>query len=203
VDRARGGGRNQRQQETAGQAASNDLWYAAAAVGGLVLVGVGLFWFRGPRRAPPLPDGVRAVPQRGLFGAGTPALTPGLSYWVAAEADQADLVRHLCERVAALRPVLVQAPDTVDLGAVTGGPAFRAAFTKAPELQDAAYDLQEDHPALALLLQGVPGGLAEWTAELEKDFPVLAVVASPGPGARSVIQCARVGGEWTFEGGSD
>jgi hypothetical protein len=181
--------------------ASNDIWYLAAAAGALSLVGVGYFWIRSPRRAAPLPDGVRRLPEEGLFGPGTPALAEGVTQWVVAEPDRAALLAHLVTAVAERRPVLVHAADSVELPATRGLAAFRAAYGKAPELQDAAFDLQEEHPTLALVLDAQPASLVEWTRDLAKDFPVLAVVPAATADAGPVVRCARDGAEWRFEVG--
>lgn len=197
-----GSGRSHRSQGSAApEAASNDLWYLAAVAGALFLVGVGYFWFRAPRRAAPLPDGVRRIAEQGLFGPRTPTLGEGVTQWVVADPDRSALLAHLVTAVAERRPVLVHAADSVELPATRGLPAFRAAYSKAPELQDAAFDLQEEHPTLAVVLDAQPATLVEWTRDLAKELPVLAVVPAAVADAGTVVRCARNGAEWRFEVG--
>lgn len=138
------------------------------------------------------------MPDEGLFGVGTPALATGITQWVAAEADRADLVATLVQRVAERAPVLVHAPAATVLPAIRGGPAFRASHGKAAELHDAAYDLLDAHASLALLLVAPPGALTDWTRDVDADFPVLAVVGEPTPGAGAIVRCARVDGAWVI-----
>ena len=118
-------GRGRRHAKTAAEPASNTLWYVAAAIASLSLLGVGALWFRGARRAARLPDGVRRLSDLGLFGPGTPALVPGVSQWIVAEADEAALVRHLLLAVAGQRPVLVHAADALELPATPKPPSFK------------------------------------------------------------------------------
>jgi hypothetical protein len=176
----------------------------AAAIASLSLLGVGALWFRGARRAARLPDGVRRLSDLGLFGPGTPALVPGVSQWIVAEADEAALVRHLLLAVAGQRPVLVHAADALELPATQPGTGFRACYAKAAELQDAAYDLQEIHPALAILLVGAApaGALDEWSAYIRKDLPILAVVREPTPGLGVAVRCALTDGAWNYSSAS-
>ena len=199
--------RGRRHQKTAAEPASNTLWYIAAAIASLSLLGVGALWFRGARRAARLPDGVRRLPELGLFGPGTPALVPGVSQWIVAEADEAALVHHLLQAVAGQRPVLVHAPDAMELPGTQPGAGFRACYAKATELQDAAYDLQEIHPSIAVLLLGAATGspsgtLEEWTAYIRKDLPILVVVREPMPGLGVAVRCARTDGAWVYSAGS-
>lgn len=201
-------GRGRRHAKTAAEPASNTLWYVAAAIASLSLLGVGALWFRGARRAARLPDGVRRLSDLGLFGPGTPALVPGVSQWIVAEADEAALVRHLLLAVAGQRPVLVHAADALELPATQPGTGFRACYAKAAELQDAAYDLQEIHPALAILLvvaetgAAPAGALDEWSAYIRKDLPILAVVREPTPGLGVAVRCALSDGAWNYSSAS-
>ena len=221
VERTRGGGgrdeaasdegsegRGRRHPKTAAEPASNTLWYVAAAIASLSLLGVGALWFRGARRAARLPEGVRRLADLGLFGPGTPALVPGVSQWIVAEADEAALVRHLLLAVAGQRPVLVHAADALELPATQPGTGFRACYSKAAELQDAAYDLQEIHPALAILLvvaetgAAPAGALDEWSAYIRKDLPILAVVREPTSGLGVAVRCALIDGAWNYSSAS-
>ncbi len=187
-----------RHTKTATDDSNDTLWYVAAAAGGVCLLAIGLFWFRGPARAAPLPEGVRRLPDVGIFGPGTPALTAGVSQWVVDDADAPDLVRHLAATVASLRPVLVHAPDDLLLPGAPLGPAFRAWYAKPAQLQDAAYDLQEAEARLVLILAPTPSPLHEWTAYIGKDLPILAVVTAVSPGAGVVVRCSRVDGAWVY-----
>jgi hypothetical protein len=117
------------------------------------------------------------------------------------------LVRHLLHAVAAHRPVLVHAADALELPGTQPGTGFRACYSKAAELQDAAYDLQEMHPSLAVLLLGAttgssPGALDEWTAYIRKDLPILAVVRQPAAGLGVAVRCTLSEGVWAFSAAS-
>lgn len=190
-----------RRTQGAPEGSNQDLWYVAAAVGAVALLGVGVFWFRHPRRLPAPPAGVERITEAGLFGPGTPALGAGLSQWVVAEGDRAALTAHLAQQVAVTRPLLVHAPADRELPPLRGGPGYRAAQAKAAEFQDAAYDLQEAHPNLVILLEA-PAALEEWTRDLVGDFPVLAVVNAAQPGLGPVLRCARADAGWEIRGES-
>jgi hypothetical protein len=159
---------------------------------------VGLFWFRRPRRAPRLPDGVQRVEPAGLFGAGSPAVVDGLSQWIVAEADEADFAPHLVARLAASRAVLVQAPARLALPPQSGGPVFSSSFDKPETLADAAYDLFDLHPSLVVVVLPGATGITEWSRGVVDDIPVVAVVRAAAPGEGPVVTCTRQGADWTF-----
>lgn len=196
-----GGGRRRNKAEAESAPAPNDLWYLAAAGAGLCLLAVGFLSFRRPQRAAALPVGVRRLAEAGLFGSGSPPISAGISQWVVSAADEHDLVLDLVRQVAALRPVLVQAGDDVELPGTRGGTAYRASYGRPAELQDAVDDLREVHPTLALVLvaPSSPGALAEWTRDMGGDLPILAVVRQPVPGVGPGARCTRPAGEWEFE----
>ncbi len=199
---AKAASRGRRASPAAGEPASNDLWFAAAVVGALCLLGVVYFWFRGRQRTLRLPEGVRRIPDAGLFGAGTPGLAPGLSQWVVADEDRDKLLDRLVTEIGGLRPVFLLAEDSAAVSSGRVGPLYRAAFDKPAEFHDAAYDLQDAHPSLALVL-GLPaarGPVAEWAREVHADFPVLAIVAQAVPGEGAVVRCTLTDAGWSFAG---
>lgn len=194
------GGRT-RHQAVDAEAASNDVWTIAAGVAGVSLLGIGFFWFRRPRRRVVLPGGVRRVAEVGLFGEGTPRLADGVTVWVVAAEAQPAFAARLVQAVAASRPVLVRAPDSLALAPSPGGPVYRSALASPLELHDAAYELQESHPDLALVLVGCEGPPAEWVRDVGSEFPVLFVVAEPLVGLGEVVRGVPAGDEWRFEVG--
>lgn len=198
-----GSGGRTRHQAAAAETASNDVWTIAAGIAGVTLLAIGFFWFRRPRRRVALPDGVRRVADVGLFGEGTPPLADGVTVWVVAAEAQAAFAARLVQAVAATRPVLVRAPDSLVLAPSPGGPVYRTALARPAELHDAAYDLQESHPELALVLVGCEGPPADQVRDVGGEFPVLLVVAEPVAepvaGLGAVIRAAAAGGEWRFE----
>lgn len=195
----RGSGSKGRLGGTTPEPASNDVWLVAAGVGGVALLAVGYFWFRRPRKVVVLPEGVSRVVDAGLFGGDTPPLAEGVVQYVAPAGAHSSLAARLVAQVATLRPVLVHAAADLALPASTGNPVYRTALPRPAELHDAAYELQEFHPQLVLVILGAPSPVADWVRDVRDDFPVILVVAEAIAGNGPVVRCTPDAAGWRFE----
>lgn len=195
----KGSGSKGRLGGTTPEPASNDVWLLAAGVGGVALLVVGYFWFRRPRKVVVLPEGVSRVVDAGLFGGDTPPLAEGVVQYVAPAEAHPALAARLLGQVATLRPVLVHAAADLAMPASTGNPVYRTALPRPAELHDAAYELQEFHPQLVLVILGAPSPVADWVRDVRDDFPVILVVAEPLAGTGPVVRCTLDGADWRFE----
>ena len=95
--------------------------------------------------------------------------------------------------------MLFQSAHAVELPPIPRGPAYQSAFAREAEFQDAAYDLQEDHPALALVVVVGEGELSEWSRDVRGDFPCFGVVRRAVPEAGRAVRCTWSGAAWSFE----
>ena len=91
---------------------SNATLYIAFGGAGLALAIIVHLWRRGgrSRTADGLPAGMTIVPEAGLLGPDTPALSEGLSQWVVPPNDAHELLRPLLATLARYHRVVVCAP---------------------------------------------------------------------------------------------
>ncbi len=180
--------------------------YVAFGVGGLLLAVLGYLWYqRRPDGGNDLPDDVVRLPELGILGADTPAISAGLSVWVGAPKDAHDLVRPALATLARHHRVLVAAPKHGALPAVRGGPVYRITEENPRQIADAIDGLNDrGGPPLAVLVLG-----ESWTAEkirkLAASLPdgVGGIVLSMEAPAVSlpVLHCARRDAIWALRFG--
>lgn len=151
-------------------------------VGLLTLAGLVWFWFRGG--APALP----MLPEPGLFGAGTPSLSSGLSVWTGDE-GLADLV--LGAMAAHHRVLLVGEGRPV-----VGGPVFRSPTRDARKLGRLMRELADEAGAPPALLW-IGATAAELRGlKLPAEIGAVAIVADPAGVDAPVVRAAREGDGW-------
>ncbi|MEC9391720.1 MAG: hypothetical protein VX944_16740 [Myxococcota bacterium] len=111
----------------------------------LVLAGVAFFWFREPSTTAgatePSSTLLHRMPEPGLLGEGTPALTDGASVWVVDAASTTEFMTLLLSSIAAHHRVVVVAPGSNAIPVVHGGPVYRMKTPRAGHVADAIADL--------------------------------------------------------------
>lgn len=130
--------------------------YVGIGVCGFALAFVVHLYRRGRARSSSgLPDGLTLVPESGLVGPGTPALSEGLTQWVVAPGDAHELLRPLVATLARHHRVVICAPARSALPNVPGGPVYRIEPGKPAALADAIEGLLDvEAGAIAVLLLG-------------------------------------------------
>lgn len=190
----------------ASESADDATLYVAFGLGGLLLAVIGYLWYqRRGDASMELPDDVVRMPELGILGADTPAVSAGLSLWVAQPDAARDLVQPTLATLARHHRVLVAVPKHVAVPAVRGGPVYRIAAEDVRTIADAVADMVEHSGGpLSLLLMG-----EFWTGErirkLAADLPegvggvVLAMVAPDV--SLPTLHCARHGTGWCLRYG--
>ncbi len=115
---------------------------------------------RGRSRTTGLPDGLTLVPEAGFLGAGTPAVSEGLTQWVVAPGDAHDLLRPLVATLARHHRVVICAPSRSAVPSVPGGPVYRIEPGKPRDLLAAVetvMDMGAGGVAVLLLGDGLDG----------------------------------------------
>ncbi len=176
--------------------------YVVLGVGVLGLAIIAHLYLRGGRSRPSggLPNGVTVVPETGVLGTGTPALSEGLSQWVVNPTDAHDLLRPLLATLSRHRRVLVVAPARSALPSVAGGPVYRMAPGKPNDLADAVealVDLGGGGVTVLMLGDGLDGPALKGQADALPEgvggaVLVLQVLMATLP----VVNCERKGAGW-------
>jgi hypothetical protein len=178
--------------------------YVALGIGALMLAVIGYLWLRG-RGPVALPAGMSLVPEPGLFGAGTPSLSEGLSLWVTSPNDASELARLLLLSLSRHHRVLVSAPARSPLPAVRGGPVYRIASGKSRQLMDAVDALHELNPgSLTVLMLGEnldARALKEHMEALPEGVGGVVILMEALTAALPTVHCQRREDHWLLRHG--
>ncbi len=185
-----------------GGAYSPWLWTLLGAVI-TALLGAGLALWRGRSEsggwtaAPPLPP---RVPEAGLLGPSTPAVSDGLSIWTCATPQ--DALAPLLATLSDGRQVVAVAPSAVKLPAVVGGPVYRARTARPPAIRAAVQALRAHSGApvaLFLLLDTVE---TEHLDDIQDILPdgvggIVLTQAAASVGTRTTVTLGKDSSGWT------
>ena len=186
-----------------GSSGSDATLYVAMGICGFALAIIAHLYFRGGRSrasSSSLPDGVTLVPEAGLFGPGTPALSEGLSQWIVPPNDAHELLRPLIATLARYNRVVVCAPPRSALPSVPGGPVYRVEPGKPADLADAVIGVQEmgaGGVAVLMLGDGLDGAALKALGDaLPESVGGAVLVMQVLMTTLPVVHCERRGDVW-------
>ena len=197
------GGQQPMSAVTHGGASSPFLWMILGAAL-TALLGAGLALWRGRLEgggqfaAPPLPP--PRVPEAGLLGPGTPAVSEGLSVWTCATPH--DALQALLATLSDGRQVVAVAPSAVKLPPVVGGPVYRARTARPPAIRAAVNALQARSGAPVAIFLLIDTVEAEHLDDIQDVLPdgvggFVLTQAAKDVGKRSVVALDKSSSGWT------
>jgi len=177
------------------------IWMALGALLA-ALFGAGLLWMRqrqatGVVDAPGLPP---RLPEAGLLGPGTPALSDGLSVWSCHDPEAA--LEALLATVADGRQVVAVAPSAQTLPPVVGGPIYRAQSARPPAIAQAVQALRASSGAPVSVFLLADKAVAEHIDDIQDVLPdgvggVVLTRTTGAVGKRPTVALARTDTGWT------
>lgn len=173
------------------------------ALGLVAIVAVVKWWWQ-PGDDPSVgPLGLEPLGEPGLIGPGTPALSDGISVWVASPAEVAALAGPLLATVARHRVVALWTPATLPSPRVFGGPVYPVG--DRAELADCLGVLagRGAPPAAGFVVAESldPDTLHALAASAPPGVALVVLAAATVEGSTSSVACRRDGERWVFEHG--